>query len=95
MRCEEVEKACIAIEMKRLGIDLSAKDYGVSNAPANISILPLIKTIDRLKCHAHGNPHDTVNHLHDKPIQHEVTVSIAEIVRKVRERKQQYERSRT
>ncbi len=37
---------------------------------------------------------DTVNHLHDKPIEMNVNVSIAEIVRKVRERKEQYERSR-
>ena len=37
---------------------------------------------------------DTVNHLHDKPIEMNVNVSIAEIVRKVRERKENYERSR-
>ena len=37
---------------------------------------------------------DTVNHLHDKPIEMNVNVSIAEIVRKVRERKESYERSR-
>ena len=37
---------------------------------------------------------DTVNHLHDKPIEMNVNVSIAEIVRKVRERKELYERSR-
>ena len=41
-----------------------------------------------------GNPRDTVNHLHDKPIEMNVNVSIAEIVRKVRERKELYERSR-
>lgn len=36
----------------------------------------------------------TINHLHDKPIDLNVNVSISEIVRKVRERKEQYERSR-
>ena len=41
-----------------------------------------------------GRPVDTVNHLHDKPIEMNVNLSIAEIVRKVRERKEQYERSR-
>lgn len=41
-----------------------------------------------------GKPVQTVNHLHDKPIQHEVTISMAEIVRKVRQRKQEYERTR-
>lgn len=41
-----------------------------------------------------GNTTDNVNHMHDKPIEHHVTLSIAEVVRKVRERKEQYERSR-
>lgn len=41
-----------------------------------------------------GKAVQTVNHLHDKPLEMNVNVSIAEIVRKVRERKIQYERSR-
>jgi hypothetical protein len=41
-----------------------------------------------------GNTTDNVNHMHDKPIEMNVNVSIAEVVRKVRERKEQYERSR-
>ena len=42
---------------------------------------------------ADGKPVDTVNHLHDKPLQVEATISIAEVVREVRQRKQEYERS--
>ena len=41
-----------------------------------------------------GNTTDNVNHMHDKPIEMNVNLSIAEVVRKVRERKEQYERSR-
>ena len=41
-----------------------------------------------------GNTVDNVNHMHDKPIEMNVNLSIAEIVRKVRERKEAYERSR-
>jgi|SRR5581483_7940465 len=41
----------------------------------------------------YGKTVDTVNHLHDKPLQIEATVSIAEVVREVRQRKQEYERS--
>ena len=41
-----------------------------------------------------GKAVHTVNHLHDKPIEMNVNLSIAEVVRKVRERKEQYERSR-
>lgn len=42
-----------------------------------------------------GKPVSTVNHVHDKPIDVNVKLSIAEIVRKVRERKAEYERSRS
>jgi len=41
-----------------------------------------------------GKAVQTVNHVHDKPIDLNVNVSIAEIVRQVRQRKQEYERSR-
>lgn len=43
---------------------------------------------------AKGKAVVTVNHLHDKPIEMNFNVSMAEVVRKVRERKQAYERSR-
>ena len=43
---------------------------------------------------AKGKAVITVNHVHDKPFEMNVNVSIAEVVRKVRERKEQYERSR-
>lgn len=42
-----------------------------------------------------GKPVQTVNHLHDKPIEMTVSVSVSEVVRKVRERREQYERSRS
>lgn len=42
-----------------------------------------------------GNTTDNVNHMHDKPIQHEVTLKMSELIREVRERKQQYERNRS
>jgi hypothetical protein len=44
---------------------------------------------------ADGKAVQTVNHLHDKPIEMNVNVSMAELVRKVRQRKQDYERSRS
>lgn len=43
---------------------------------------------------AKGKAVVTVNHLHDKPIEMNVNVSMAEIIRKIRQRKQAYERSR-
>jgi hypothetical protein len=94
VRAEELERALIAIEVARLNIKLDEKNFGVKEVPFTVSTGPLFKILDRLKCHARGNPRDTVNHQHDKPIDLNVTVSMAEIVRKVRERKQQYERNR-
>lgn len=41
-----------------------------------------------------GKAVQTVNHVHDKPLEMNVNVSIAELVRKVRLRKELYERSR-
>jgi len=94
VRAEELERALVAIEVSRLNIRLDEKDFGVKNVPFTVSTGPLYKILDRLKCHARGNPRDTVNHQHDKPIDLNVTVSMAEIVREVRERKQNYERNR-
>ena len=58
------------------------------------SIIPLTNLLRYLEDRAYGRPVDTVNHLHDKPIEMNVNVSIAEIVRKVRERKGLSERRR-
>lgn len=41
-----------------------------------------------------GRAMHTVNHLHDKPLEMNVNVSMAELVRDVRLRKQEYERTR-
>lgn len=41
-----------------------------------------------------GKAVHTVNHIHDKPIEMNVNVSMAEIIREVRHRKQEYERTR-
>lgn len=94
VRAEELEKALIAVEVHRLNIDLDSKDLGVFNVPEKVKTEPLFRMLDRLKCHARGNPRDTVNHLHKEPMNLNVNLSIAEVVRKVRERKEQYERSR-
>jgi len=45
---------------------------------------------------ADGKPVDTVNHLHDKPLDVNVSgnITISEVVRDIRQRKQEYERTR-
>lgn len=49
---------------------------------------------ESLKNRELGKAVQTVNHVHDKPIELNVNLSMAELVRKVRQRKQEYERSR-
>jgi hypothetical protein len=68
--------------------------YQPAGSDAKFSIIPLTNLLRYLEDRAYGRPVDTVNHLHDNPIEMNVNVSIAEVVRKVRERKEQYERSR-
>ena len=100
-KSEQLWGSLIELERRRLGINkdgtLSEKEKGAIDGPdyqGRFSILPLVNTLRYLEDRAYGKPVDTVNHLHDKPIEMNVNVSIAEIVRKVRERKENYERSR-
>lgn len=41
-----------------------------------------------------GKAVQNLNHIHDKPIEMNVSLSMAELIREVRQRKQDYERSR-
>jgi len=98
-KAEEIWVELINLEKRRLGLTtppLSEKAILGPYSPwhGNASIIPLTNLLRYLEDRAYGRPVDTVNHLHDKPIQHEVTLKISEVVRKVRERKLEYERSR-
>jgi hypothetical protein len=87
VRHELVLKALFAIELHRLGIDLSKADFGAKEAPRNVSIIPLTNLIHRVECRAFGNPMDTVNHLHDKQtVDVNVTFTISERIKRARER---------
>src|SRR5436305_201838 len=48
---------------------------------------PLVRDLVYLDDRDLGRPMDTVNHLHDKPLEIDVNVKISEIIRGVRERK--------
>jgi hypothetical protein len=110
-KAEKLWLDLIDLERKRLGLAakdhkhrlvwkkwgvFACSDCGYQPDPnSNFSIIPLTNLLRYLEDRAYGRPVDTVNHLHDKPIQHEVTVKMSELIREVRERKQQYERSRS
>ena len=100
-KAEQLWLSLIDLERRRLGInktgELSVAEKGAiteGDYQGRFSIIPLTNLLRYLEDRAYGRPVDTVNHLHDKPIEMNVNVSIAEIVRKVRERKENYERSR-
>lgn len=93
----------IELECRRLGIGKTGEllqrvnDQGVIDGPdyqGKFSVIPLSTMLRYLEDRAFGRPVDTVNHLHDKPIEMNVNLSMAQVVREVRERKQAYERSR-
>ena len=99
---EKLWLSMIALERHRLGINgdgtlRSLAELGKSGAivgpdyPGKFSILPLVNLLRYLEDRAYGRPVDTVNHLHDKPIEMNVNLSMSELVRKVRERKLAYE----
>jgi hypothetical protein len=102
-KSEKLWLGLIDLERKRLGIDENGKlvaekkdGHNVIDGPdyqGKFSIIPLTNLLRYLEDRHYGRPVDTVNHVHDKPIDLNVNVSIAEIVRKVRQRKQEYERS--
>ena len=93
-KAEQTWLDMIALEKRRLFGSETGGKVDSGDYQGKYSIIPLTNLLRYLEDRAYGRPVDTVNHLHDKPIEMNVNVSIAEIVRKVRERKEQYERSR-
>jgi len=102
-KAEKLWLSLIDLECRRLGIgkhgELLArvKENGTIDGPdyqGKFSIIPLTNLLRYLEDRAFGRPMDTVNHLHDKPLEITGEIKISEIVREVRERKQSYERSR-
>ena len=65
--------------------------WGLLNAPdARVRL----DTLKYLTDKRDGKPVQHVNHIHDKPVELNVNLSMSEVVRKVRERRLEYERSR-
>ena len=84
----------IKAKIKAENLWLFSVQKAAEKAKATGHVGDLVRILMYLDDRDLGRPVDTVNHLHDKPIEMNVSVSIAEVVRKVRERKEQYERSR-
>lgn len=95
-RAETLWCSLIELECDRLGIGEDGKRIpppkpkkkpkgdDVIDGPdfrGRFSILPLTNLLRYLEDRAYGRPMDTVNHLHNKPIDHNVTLSLGEGMR--------------
>lgn len=92
-RVEQLWLSLIEIERRRLGINkdgsLSVREKDAIDGPdykGNFSIIPLTNLLHYLEDRAHGRPMDTVNHLHNKPLEMNVTFSISDRIKRARER---------
>ncbi len=96
VKAEETWVVMVEFEKKRLGLDGTKQEDGDAIAfgdQSRCSIIPLTNLLRYLEDRAYGRPMDTVNHQHDKPLEVHASVTMAEIIREVRERKQKYTQS--
>ena len=84
-KAETLWLTIIALERRRLGINkdgsLNAAEKGAIDGPdyqGKFSIIPLTTVLRYLEDRAYGRPMDTVNHLHDKPFDMNMTLSLGE-----------------
>ena len=89
IRAEQLWLSLVELEKNRLGIgaraqllqratEISAGAISGPDYPGRFSIIPLVNLLRYLEDRAYGRPMDTVNHLHDKPVQMDVTLSLGE-----------------
>lgn len=97
IKAEHLYRSMVELEVERLGLNAKPIPEKAIAGPYShwrpmVSIIPLTNLLRYLDDRAYGRPMDTVNHLHDKPIEMNVNVKLSEIIRGIRERKQKYER---
>lgn len=89
-KAEKLWLSIIELECRRLGIGRSGEllqrvnDQGIIDGPdyqGKFSIIPLVSALRYLEDRAWGRPVDTVNHLHDKPLEVNATLTLGEGMR--------------
>lgn len=92
-KAEKLWGSLIDLERRRLGINkdgsLGEREKDAITGPdyqGKFSIIPLTNLLRYLEDRAYGRPMDTVNHLHDKPIEVNHTFSLSERIKRARER---------
>ena len=92
-KAEQLWLSLIDLERRRLGInktgELSVAEKGAiteGDYQGKFSIIPLTNLLRYLEDRAYGRPVDTVNHLHDKPIELNMKVSYIDVIERARKR---------
>lgn len=92
-KAEQLWLSMIDLERRRLGLNkdgsLSAAEKGAiteGDYQGKFSIIPLTNLLRYLEDRAYGRPVDTVNHLHDKPLEVNMKVSYIETIERARKR---------
>jgi hypothetical protein len=92
-KSETLWNSLIELAKNRLGIGDDGKllppPKGAIEGPdyqGKFSIIPLTNLLRYLEDRAYGRPVDTVNHLHDKPIEMNVNLVLSEAIQKARKR---------
>lgn len=100
-KAEQLWLSMIDLERRRLGINqdgsLSEKQKGAiseGDYRGNFSIIPLTNLLRYLEDRAYGRPMDTVNHLHDKPLKVDATLTLGEGMRIAMQKAEERVRSR-
>lgn len=89
----------IELEKERLALNVAPIPDTAIAGPfsrwhANVSIIPLVNLLRYLEDRAYGRPVDTVNHLHDKPIEVNATLTLGEGMRLAMQKADERVRSR-
>lgn len=100
-KAQQLWLSMIDLERRRLGINqdgsLSEREKGAITGPdyqGRFSIIPLTNLLRYLEDRAYGRPVDTVNHLHDKPLEVNATLTLGEGMRLAMEKAEQRVRDR-
>jgi hypothetical protein len=91
VKAEDLYRSMVQLEVERLGLNAPPIPEKAIAGPytrwhGNVSIIPLTNLLRYLDDRAYGRPMDTVNHLHDKPLEVNMNVSLAEAIQKARKR---------
>ena len=92
-KAEQLWLSLIDLERRRLGInktgELSVAEKGAiteGDYQGRFSIIPLTNLHRYHEDRAYGRPVDTVNHLHDKPLEVNMRVSYIDVIERARKR---------